>query len=85
MHRLIAPVLLFTVSLAGCTPSMTDRVARDVARAFADSEFRRTSPYDNRSTVSFMAAHPAIRRDAMWLSHNVGYSVGYALGRLMLP
>jgi hypothetical protein len=60
-------------------------VSRDVARAFADSEFRRTDPYDNRSTLEYIAADPRVRSDALWFSGNLGYSLGYSLGRLLIP
>ncbi len=77
-------------SCAACTPSMTERVSRDVARAFADSEFRRTDPYDNRpydnrSTLDFMAADPRLRADAIRFTGDLGYSLGYVLGRMLVP
>jgi hypothetical protein len=71
--------------LSSCTPSITERASRDVARAFADSEFRRVSPYDNRSTVEYVASHPRVREDLKWFSHNLGYSLGYSLGKLIVP
>ena len=71
--------------LSSCTPSITERAARDVTRAFADSEFRRRSPYDNRSTIEYVASHPRVREDLKWFSGNLGYSLGYSLGRLLAP
>jgi hypothetical protein len=77
--------VVLLVLLSSCTPSIAERAARDVTRAFADSEFRRSSPYDDRSTLEYVASHPRIREDLKWFSHNLGYTLGYSLARILAP
>ncbi len=73
------------VVLTGCTPSITERAARDVSRAFADAQFRQSTAYDDRSTMQRVASDPRVRADLRWFCYSLGHSFGRSLGRLLVP
>jgi len=80
MFARLYSLLLLSLGLTACAPSVAERASRDIAAAFVRADFNAAQSAYTGSAFEYMAADPILQSEAIWFVHSMAYNFGYALG-----